>query len=51
MQNDRVFKMAFAGVYPHYVQNADRKVMARRGRSIPTFPSCYVDVAGWQSGG
>ena len=25
MNNDRVFKMAFASVYPHYVQKAEKK--------------------------
>lgn len=25
MQNTRVFKMSFAGVYPHYVQKAEKK--------------------------
>ena len=25
MNNDRVFKMSFAGVYPHYVQKAEKK--------------------------
>jgi len=25
MQNSRVFKMSFAGVYPHYIQKAEKK--------------------------
>lgn len=25
MNNQRVFKMAFAGVYPHYIQKAEKK--------------------------
>ncbi|MCX2739777.1 DUF2200 domain-containing protein [Pontibacter anaerobius] len=25
MQNERVFKMSFAGVYPHYIQKAEKK--------------------------
>ena len=25
MPNDRVFKMSFAGVYPHYVEKAEKK--------------------------
>jgi len=25
MENHRVFKMAFAGVYPHYIQKAEKK--------------------------
>jgi len=25
MDNTRVFKMSFAGVYPHYIQKADKK--------------------------
>lgn len=25
MQNTRVFKMSFAGVYPHYIQKAEKK--------------------------
>ncbi|HEY5690136.1 MAG TPA: DUF2200 domain-containing protein [Cyclobacteriaceae bacterium] len=25
MQNNRVFKMAFAGVYPHYISKAEKK--------------------------
>lgn len=25
MNNDRVFKMAFASVYPHYIQKAEKK--------------------------
>ena len=25
MNNERVFKMAFAGVYPHYINKAERK--------------------------
>ncbi|MFZ1314485.1 MAG: DUF2200 family protein, partial [Chitinophagaceae bacterium] len=25
MDNHRVFKMSFAGVYPHYIQKAEKK--------------------------
>src|SRR5690606_7003286 len=25
MKNTRIFKMAFAGVYPHYIQKAEKK--------------------------
>jgi hypothetical protein len=35
MDNTRVFRMAFASVYPHYITKAEKRV-ARRRRYMPS---------------